>query len=112
MTTYDDWKTTEEFDEEPENYCDECGHDGASECGCPCCCERAMTRRYRLADLAASLPDDERDAVHLELAPCAPQAWWDEFARRYPALAQDAILVTPTSDDGDVTVEWWFYWKE
>ena len=52
-------------------------------------------RRYRLDDLASALPDDERDAVHLVYAPCAPQVWWDAYAALYPQSADHAADVSP-----------------
>ena len=54
--------------------------------------------RYRLDDLASALDDQERDAVHLDLAPCDAQVWWDEFRSRYPASADAAAMVSPVQE--------------
>lgn len=50
---------------------------------------------YSLADLAHYLDDDARESVHLELAPCAPQTYWDAVIAHYPQAAQDAEGLAP-----------------
>lgn len=36
-------------------------------------------RCYRLADLARYMDDATRDRLHMDLAPCTGQAFWDAY---------------------------------
>lgn len=48
MSTYDDWKTTPDYESEPEGaYCEACCRHWEGYCGCPCCHEGERARRAR-----------------------------------------------------------------
>ena len=49
-------------------------------------------RQYRLADLAYYMEDESREILHLDSLSTGmtPQAWWDEYVRRYPEDAEHA----------------------
>jgi len=59
------------------------------------------TQYATINDLAHYMDDDEREDVHLAMAPCSAQAFWDEFQARYPASASDIRAMVRTYDTVD-----------
>ena len=52
-------------------------------------------KRYDLDDLAHYLDPDQRELVHLDLSPCDPQVWWDEYVSRYRDDADHTAACAP-----------------
>jgi hypothetical protein len=50
-------------------------------------------RTYHLADLGYYMDEDIREDIHLRLAPCAPQEFWDAYAAADPHWDEVVAMV-------------------
>ncbi len=54
-----------------------------------------------LQDLAHQMDEESREALHLELAPCDPQEFWDAYTERFADDAARVLSMVPKTADPD-----------